>query len=75
MIKRYSHIQFIERYESDEVSMMFEIECGEYVKYSDYRSKLNLAIEGFKNLKHCRIGENSATELNEYVVGMIESLQ
>ena len=72
-MKRYD--QAIDIYLSDSAACMYECSEGEYVKYSDYKDKIDLAIAGFRNLQHCRIGENSATDLNEYVANMIENLR
>ena len=71
-MNRYDCITFT-NHDSDVA--MIQTDLGDYVKYDDYKAKIELAIEGFKNLKHCRIGENSATELNEYVTNMIENLK
>ena len=81
-MKRYCMLQFIERLDPDEVSMMYPIIDGRWIKYGDYLediekhiNKIALLKDGLKSLKNCKIDFNSPEELNLYVTNLLEAAE
>ena len=75
MIQRYAHIQFIDKFDPDEVSMIIHHEKGEYVKFEDHDGKISMGIAGLKNLRDSNMQGIPAALYNEYVNSLIEALK
>ena len=75
MIQRYAHIQFIEKFDPDEVSMIIHHKKGEYVKFEDHEGKINVAIDGLKNLRNSNMQNVPAEQYNTYVDTLILALK
>ena len=63
-------IQFVESPDPDNVSIMYEMPDGDYVKHSDAMEKINTLRDGFKHLRHSKSGNMS--EANNYVDNLLE---
>ena len=70
MIKRYYMIQFIESPDPDAISIMHQMDEGNWVKYDDYEKERAMYREGLEALKASKNG--SMESLNNYVTNLLE---
>ena len=67
-------IQFIDRLDPDEVSMMYPRDYGEWVKYKDVEAKIEGYKEALKQLRNCNAEMMTSGQLNDYVDGVLSAV-
>jgi len=71
-MKRYCLIIFTP---SDDDAIMHPMPEGNYIKYEDYKAKIDLAISVLNNLKNVALHNTTAEELNTIASQAIEELK